>query len=86
MVLPSLAMDTETLNLAKQALVVALENLRRCVERLQAPDWWVCFPVQNILCPLLTELVHLTDLCPSVGTKACRAQVDAFFPEVGQCS
>jgi len=49
MVLSNLAMEMETLNLAKQALVAALENLSRCVERLHAPNWWVCFPAQNIL-------------------------------------
>ena len=49
MVLSNLAMEMETLNLAKQALVAALENLSRCVERLHAPSGWVCFPVQNIL-------------------------------------
>jgi hypothetical protein len=53
MVLSNLAMEMETLNLAKQALVVALENLSRCVERLHAPHWWVCFPVQNSLRPVL---------------------------------
>jgi len=51
MVLSNLAM--EMLNLAKQALVAALENLSRCVERLHAPNWWVCFPAQSILRPLL---------------------------------
>ena len=53
MVLSNLAIKMETLNLAKQALVAALENLSRCVERLRAPNWWVCFPVQNILRPVL---------------------------------
>jgi hypothetical protein len=53
MVLSNLAMDMETLNLAKQALVAALENLSRCVESLHVPNAWVCFPVQNILRPVL---------------------------------
>jgi hypothetical protein len=78
MVLSNLAMDMETLNLAKQALVAALENLSRCVERLHAPNGWVCFPVQNILRPVLKELVHLTDLYRSAGAKACRAQWALF--------
>ena len=78
MVLSNLAMEMETLNLAKQALVAALENLSRCVERLHAPNWWVCFPVKDILRPLLKELVHLTDLYHSDGTKACRAQRTLF--------